>query len=149
MSQQGAHPIARGEIVFPTDERIEGVVRYMDGPQDVLHALDTYDLSECIGMVRAGTCSFASPLLSNDVHGLITMEGAPQSHLGILSREYGIPAIMGRNGLEALNELVDPDLELGSEEYFEALSTAIDGRTVRLDCSDPDGTGEGEVLEIE
>lgn len=121
----------------------------MDGPQDVIQAKNEYDFDETIGMVRAGSCSFAAPLLSKGLQGMITMEGAPQSHLGILAREYNLPAIMGTNGLEAQNDLVDPDLEIGSEEYFKALSEALDGRTVRLDCSDTEETGTGYIIDVE
>jgi len=142
-------PVANGEIVFPTDEKITGVIRHMGGTQDVLQALDEFDLDETIGLVRAGTCSFASPLLSNDICGLITLEGAPQSHLGILSREYGISAIMGRNALEVRDGLVGDDLKPGTEAYFTAVAEALDGRTVQLDCSNENGDGVGNVIEIE
>jgi len=88
-------------------------------------------------------------LLSNDICGLITLEGAPQSHLGILSREYGISAIMGRNALEVRDGLVGDDLKPGTEAYFTAVAEALDGRTVQLDCSNENGDGVGNVIEIE
>jgi phosphoenolpyruvate-protein kinase (PTS system EI component) len=34
-----------------------------------------------------------SPALMSGVASLITLQGAPESHLGILSREFGIPCV--------------------------------------------------------
>lgn len=137
--------IASGTVVFPTDDKISGTIRYLGSTQDVLEAIDEYNLDETIGLVRSGTCSFASPLLSNNIHALLTMEGAAESHLGILSREYKIPAIMSVNPEDGLNYI---DGEEGSDEYFENLAQTLQSRKVRLNCSDSEGTRTGTVIEL-
>jgi phosphohistidine swiveling domain-containing protein len=128
--------VGTGTSVFDQDEPVTGTVHFVTNPQEVMQLLNE-DLDNVIGLVRAGTCSFASPLLSNGVGGLITMEGAPTSHLGILSREFNIACVMSMEPEEDLG--VPPD----HDEYFQRLGESIDGRTVRLDTSD------GTVYEID
>lgn len=135
--------LATGRIVFPTNEETAGIVHYLQDTQDVLQLMDEEDMDSVIGLVRAGTCSFAAPLLSRGVNGLLTMEGEPQSHLGILSRDYTIPAIMSVEPEDGVIEGKE-----GSDEYFEEWGEYLSQRTVRLDCEDPNQTGEGEVIEV-
>lgn len=135
--------LATGRIVFPTDEETAGTIHYMRDTQDVMDVMDNEDMDEVIGLVRAGTCSFAAPLLSRGINGLLTMEGEPQSHLGILSRDYTIPAIMS---IEPADETIEA--EPGTDEYFQEWGASLSQRTVRLDCEDPEQTGEGQVLEV-
>ena len=43
---------------------------------------------------RGGATTFVAPALTAGVKGLITLEGGRESHLGIVSREFGIPCVM-------------------------------------------------------
>lgn len=124
------------------DGEVRGTVHRVTDPAEVIE-LTRGDLSEVIGLVRAGTSAFASPLLANDVHGLITMQGAPTSHLGILSREYDIPCVMS---LEPAGEFVDA--EPGSEAFFAEWGEYLDGRTVRLTSEADGATVRGTVHEV-
>ena len=45
-------------------------------------------------LVRGGTTTFLAPALTMGAIGIITMSGAPESHLGILSREFQTPCVM-------------------------------------------------------
>jgi signal transduction protein with GAF and PtsI domain len=67
--------------------------------------------------------------------GVITMSGAPESHLGILSREFQTPCVMTAylTGSES-RYLVGAT----GEEHFEEITQALDGKKVRLDCTDGD-----------
>lgn len=137
MSQEASETvIGHGTSVFEHSEPVEGNVHYVTNPAEVMQLLNE-DLDDVIGLVRAGTCSFASPLLSNGVRGLITMEGAPTSHLGILSREFNIACVMS---MEPEDELDVPE---DHEDYFQRLGESFDGRRVRLETSD------GTVYEVE
>ena len=51
-------------------------------------------IKEHILLVRGGTTTFLAPALSLGAIGIITMSGAPESHLGILSREFQTPCVM-------------------------------------------------------
>jgi hypothetical protein len=63
----------------------------------------------------------------------MTMSGAPQSHLGILSREFQIPCIMTL-AIEGSNRRYVPG-ESGPD-YFEYVVKTLDGRRVRMSCAD-------------
>lgn len=130
-----ANVIGRGVNVIVAAPR-EGTVRYMRTPKDVLAMLKGGDITDTVLLARAGTVTFLGPLLPRKPVGIITMEGMPQSHLGILSREFGLPAIMtvlledcpierlGANGVP-------------TKEYLDLLAQTLDGQRVVMDCTDP------------
>lgn len=103
-------------------EPVEGPVRWLDSPEDVLDFVTRDDVAETIVISRGGTTTFMAPALSAGARGLITLQGAPESHLGIVSREFGIPCVM-------------------SVAFTEGVQTArgetvpADGTLVRLDVS--------------
>ena len=86
-----AQVLAQGYNVFETDKRPSGVVKYLASPQDVIGLIQSGKLKEHILLVRGGTTTFLAPALSMGAIGVITMSGAPESHLGILSRESTFP----------------------------------------------------------
>jgi phosphohistidine swiveling domain-containing protein len=133
--------LGEGMAVFDIDGEVTGEVHHVTTPQEVIE-LTREDLSDVIGLVRAGTSAFASPLLANGVHGVITMEGAPTSHLGVLSREYNIPAVMS---LEPEGGLVDA--EPGTDEFFEEWGSFLDGRQVEYNTIPEGGSIRGEVYD--
>ena len=136
--------IGRGVNVIVAEPR-EGTVRYMRTPKDVIALLKEGDVSDTVLLARAGTVTFLGPLLPRKPVGILTMEGMPQSHLGILSREFGLPAIMtvlmenapierlGANGVPTV-------------AYLDLIARTLDGRRVVLDCRDPQA---GVVLSAE
>ncbi|HEX4107350.1 MAG TPA: PEP-utilizing enzyme [Solirubrobacteraceae bacterium] len=82
-----------GQNVFE-HEPVEGPTRWLDSPQDVMAFVTSGDVSDAIVISRAGTTTFMAPALTVGVRGLITLNGGPESHLGIVSREFGIPCVM-------------------------------------------------------
>jgi signal transduction protein with GAF and PtsI domain len=86
--------IGEGTNVVPSDEYVTGVIRFLDSPTEVLDFIAGDDVEETIVISRGGTTTFIGPALTAGVRGLITLQGAPESHLGILSREFGIPCVM-------------------------------------------------------
>jgi signal transduction protein with GAF and PtsI domain len=73
---------------------------------------------------------------------VITLSGAPESHLGILSREFQIPCVMTTylKGSDA-RYVTGGD----NKAHFDAMIKALDGKKVQLDC-----TGElGQVLLVD
>src|SRR5258708_13217674 len=89
-----AQVLAQGYNVFETDKRPSGVVKYLASPQDVIGLIQSGKLKEHILLVRGGTTTFLAPALSLGAIGVITMSGAPESHLGILSREVHTPCVL-------------------------------------------------------
>jgi phosphoenolpyruvate-protein kinase (PTS system EI component) len=110
-----------------SDAVVEGRIRFLDSPAEVLQFVIGDEVAQTIVISRGGTTTFMAPALAAGVKGLITLQGAPESHLGILSREFGIPCLMS----VAFNE----GIQTPRGETIPA-----DGTLVRLDvASAPNG----------
>lgn len=126
MSDGSPTLIGTGVNAFNSAKTAEGPVRFLDSPQEVLEFIDGEDVESTIIISRGGTTTFMSPALMAGVAGLITLQGAPESHLGILSREFGIPCVM-------------------STQFSQGVQTSrgetipADGTRVRLDISGDSG----------
>lgn len=92
MSEHREVGIGINVMEFP--EVVTGRTLFLDSPQQVLDFIVRDDAQLTIVISRGGTTTFVAPALTVGVKGLITLQGAPESHLGILSREYGIPCVM-------------------------------------------------------
>lgn len=86
--------IGTGTSVFLSETVAQGPIRWLDSPQAVLDLVGSGEAAESIVVSRGGTTMFMAPALATGVRGLITLQGAPTSHLGIPSREFGIPCVM-------------------------------------------------------
>ena len=92
-----------GEGLISLNKSAEGVLREIKSIQDVLTLLKEFKADEEKGTVKetivlvedAGTTTLA-PVLSR-LKGVICTSGALGSHLAIVTREFGIPALMGTN----------------------------------------------------
>jgi hypothetical protein len=118
--------VGTGATVFEHDGVVEGPVRWLDSPQSVIDFVSGGDVSETVVVARGGTTTFLTPALTAGVRGIVTLQGAPESHLGILSREFGIPCIMGvqfTDGVRSARGEVIP----------------ADGARVRLDVASTQG----------
>jgi phosphoenolpyruvate-protein kinase (PTS system EI component) len=71
-----------------------------------------------------------APALASGIAGLITLQGAPESHLGILSREFGIPCVMSVSFTDGV-------------QTDRGETIPADGTKLRLDVSD---SSRGRVL---
>jgi phosphoenolpyruvate-protein kinase (PTS system EI component) len=118
--------IGTGINVFASDVRAVGRIRFLDSPEEVLDFIDGPDVTETIVISRGGTTTFMSPALMSGVAGLITLQGAPESHLGILSREFSIPCVMSTSFSEGI-------------QTSRGETIPADGSTVRLDVTGDKG----------
>jgi phosphoenolpyruvate synthase/pyruvate phosphate dikinase len=132
--------IAEGYNAFETNKTATGTVKYLKDPASVMALIKSGKLGEHILLVRGGTTTFLAPALSMGAIGVITMSGAPESHLGILSREFQIPCVMTAylTSSESRYVVGDP-----GDEHFAEIVAELDGKKVTLDCSDHD---KGKVL---
>lgn len=126
--------IATGLNVFNTSHEPEGVVKFLGNPIEVLDLVTSGRTNRFIILAQGGTTTFLSPILAEGTLGILTMSGAPQSHLGILSREFQIPCVMTL-ALEDWDRRYVPG-ESGAD-YFRHIVETLDGRRVRMICSDP------------
>jgi hypothetical protein len=127
--------VAEGYNAFETQKAPKGTVKYLEAPQDVIELIQSGKLGDHILLVRGGTTTFLAPALSMGAIGVITMSGAPESHLGILSREFQTPCVMTAHltASESRYEVGNTD-----DAHFREISEQLAGRSVQLDCTDSD-----------
>lgn len=127
--------VAEGYNAFETNNKPSGVVKYLPDPASVMGLIRSGTLKEHILLVRGGTTTFLAPALSMGSTAIITMSGAPESHLGILSREFQTPCVMTAQLIESESRYVPGET---ADSHFDEIVAALDGKTVTIDCSDPD-----------
>ncbi len=95
---------------------VRGAWRALHSPDDVLALMDT-SAEGVVACVADAGATFLAPIF-DELTAVVCLSGTPQSHIGIVSREYQIPCVMAA-------EFV------GTEP--------MDGATVEVDCSGTDG----------
>ncbi|MPZ74546.1 MAG: hypothetical protein GEU74_15225 [Nitriliruptorales bacterium] len=138
--------VATGLNVAHRDGTVRGRVRYIGKPTDVVKLMRDPEITSTVVLTQGGAVTFAGAILPKRPVGLITLEGAPESHLGIVSREFSIPAVMSvqladNGGIERLG----PD-GLMTDTYVKHVVSVLDGQVVELDCADPD---TGRVFRVD
>jgi phosphoenolpyruvate-protein kinase (PTS system EI component) len=132
--------IAEGFNSFETGNMPIGTVKYLPDPKSVIALIKSGKLKEHIVLAQGGTTTFLAPALSMGCVGVITLSGAPESHLGILSREFQIPCVMTAYAPDSDSRYVTGG---DNQAHFDAMVEALDGKKVQLRC---DGTDVGQVL---
>jgi hypothetical protein len=125
--------VAQGYNAFETNKTATGTVKYLKDPAAVMGLIKSGKLGEHILLVRGGTTTFLAPALTMGAIGVITMSGAPESHLGILSREFQIPCVMTAYLTSSQSRYVVGD---PGDEHFAEIVAELEGKKVTLDCSD-------------
>ena len=112
--------IGTGTIVFEA-AAVRGRWRRLESPDDVLELLD--DSAEgVVACVADAGATFLAPIF-DDLTAVVCLSGAPMSHIGIVSREYRVPCLMG------VELTVEPD----------------DGTVVEVDCMGSPGVEIGRA----
>jgi signal transduction protein with GAF and PtsI domain len=106
--------IGRGTKVA-TAAPVRGAWRPLEDPDDVLALMDE-DPSEVIAVVADAGATFLAPVFE-DLIAVVCLSGTPLSHIGIVSRDYEVPCVMGTTLAE----------------------NPTSGQTVEVDCSGDDG----------
>lgn len=84
--------IATGAKVFD-HAAVRGRFTPMDGPEDVLALVDS-GADGVIARVRDAGATFLAPIY-HELTGIICTSGTLRSHIGIVSREFQVPCVMG------------------------------------------------------
>ena len=134
--------IAEGYNSFETKKTPSGIVRYLPDPKSVIALIQSGKLKEHILLVQGGTTTFLAPALSMGAIGVITMSGAPESHLGILSREFQMPCVMTAYLTGSESRYVTGG---NNDAHFAAIIKALEGKKVQLHCEDRE-TGRVAVI---
>jgi hypothetical protein len=127
--------LAEGYNSFETSKSPKGTVKYLPDPQSVIKLIQSGKLKEHILLVQGGTTTFLAPALSMGAIGVITLSGAPESHLGILSREFQMPCVMTAYQPDQSARYVTGG---DNDAHFAEMIAALEGKAVRLECSEQD-----------
>ena len=111
--------VARGAKVFDAPP-VRGPWKAMEGPEDVLAFMDA-GASGVVALVREAGATFLAPIY-HELAAVVCTNGTPRSHIGIVSREFGVPCVMGA--------VFDGD-------------EPRDGDEVEVDCSGEEGVVRG------
>ena len=84
--------IGRGAKVFDAAP-VRGRFLPMEGPDDVLELMDT-GAEGVVVLVRDAGATFLAPIY-HELTGIICTSGTLRSHIGIVSREFQVPCVMG------------------------------------------------------
>lgn len=110
MSEQ----IGTGTNVFEAAP-VRGQWRRLSSPDDVIALLDD-SAAGVVACVADAGATFLAPIF-DDLAAVVCLSGTPMSHIGIVSREYRVPCLMG------VTLAVEPD----------------DGAIVEVDCTTTPG----------
>ncbi|OJU90517.1 MAG: hypothetical protein BGO13_10300 [Burkholderiales bacterium 66-5] len=132
--------IAEGFNSFETSKKPIGIVKFLPDPKSVIALIQSGKLKEHIVLAQGGTTTFLAPALSMGCAGVITLSGAPESHLGILSREFQIPCVMTAHLAGSDSRYVTGG---NNDAHFKQMIEALDGKTVQLSC---EGAETGQIL---
>jgi signal transduction protein with GAF and PtsI domain len=111
--------IATGSKVFDAAP-VSGRLTLVESPDDVLDLMDN-GADGVVALVRDAGATFLAPIY-HELTAVICTGGTPRSHIGIVSREFQIPCIMGAQFEGPLPEA---------------------GTTVEVDCSGESGLVRG------
>ncbi|OLS40730.1 PEP-utilizing enzyme [Bacillus sp. MRMR6] len=103
--------IGRGDNVNKFPQRVKGTVRKISTTEKVMEYLLNGVPESTIALIDDSGGTLTAPILE-DFTGIICLGGTTRSHLGILSRDYGIPCLMNV-------ELNGADFEDGDEVEVE------------------------------
>ena len=135
--------IAEGFNSFSTSKKKpRGVVKFLPDPQSVIKLIQSGKLNDHILLVQGGTTTFLSPALSMGAIGIITMSGAPESHLGILSREFQTPCVMTAYLTSSASRYVTGG---DNKAHFAEMVAALEGKMVEID---PSNDEIGKILAV-
>ena len=84
--------VGTGTRVFAADP-VRGSWRRLTSPDDVLELMDT-SAEGVVACVADAGATFLAPIF-DELAAVVCLSGTPLSHIGIVSREYQVPCVMG------------------------------------------------------
>jgi signal transduction protein with GAF and PtsI domain len=107
--------LGRGARVFEA-EPVRGRWLMLATPDDVLALMDADATEDLVACVADAGATFLAPIF-DELVAVVCLSGTPMSHIGIVSREFHVPCVMGAT-------LTEPP---------------ADGDAVEVDCSAAEG----------
>jgi len=99
--------IGQGYSVVPVGKH-EGIALNVTTPQDMIKLMkDPAKIKETVIITPGGTTTFVAPILYKKPAGIVTYAGTPESHLGIVGRNFGVAIVMTLNLEGGMNSIPD------------------------------------------
>jgi PEP-utilising enzyme, mobile domain len=123
--EQGRPILGAGDNVFRATEDLVGVARFIPTVERVMEMLMEGVPERTIAVIDDSGGTLTAPILG-DFAGVICMGGTIRSHLGILTREHGVPCLMAAqlNGLKEGDEVVVEYSRPAADAYADAQAAA-------------------------
>ncbi|MPZ70189.1 MAG: hypothetical protein GEU71_11780 [Actinobacteria bacterium] len=98
--------IGQGYSVVPVGKH-EGIAMNITTPQEMIKLMsDPQKIKETVVVTPGGTTTFVAPILYRKPAGIVTYAGTPESHLGIVGRNFRVPIVMTLQ-LEGVDSIPD------------------------------------------
>jgi phosphoenolpyruvate-protein kinase (PTS system EI component) len=94
---EGYKYIGQGYSVVPVGKH-DGIALNVTTPQEMIKLMkDPAKIKETVIITPGGTTTFVAPILYKKPAGIVTYAGTPESHLGIVGRNFGVAIVMTLN----------------------------------------------------
>jgi len=98
--------IGQGYSVVPVGKH-EGIAMNIKQPKEMIKLMSNPALiKDTVVITPGGTTTFVAPLLYKKPAGIVTYAGTPESHLGIVGRNFRVPIVMTLQ-LEGMDSIPD------------------------------------------
>ncbi|MHB8690219.1 MAG: PEP-utilizing enzyme [Solirubrobacteraceae bacterium] len=91
--EHGRAVLGKGDNVFAAKRDVSGVARFVSTVETVMEMLDEGVPDNTVAVIDDSGGTLTAPILG-EFAGVLCMGGTIRSHLGILTREYGVPCLM-------------------------------------------------------
>jgi hypothetical protein len=132
--EQGRKIVGTGDNVFQAKGDVEGTAVYVSDVEKVMDLLTGGVPPETIAVIDDSGGTLTAPILG-DFTAVVCMGGTVRSHLGILTREYGVPCLMNAqlDGLADGDRITVEYSKPAADAYAdEASATAARARIIKL-----------------
>jgi PEP-utilising enzyme, mobile domain len=122
---QGRPVLGKGDNVFRAKGDVVGVARFVSTVEKVMEMLTEGVPPNTIAMIDDSGGTLTAPILG-DFAGVLCMGGTIRSHLGILTREYGVPCLMAveLDGLADGDEIIVEYSKPAADAYANAANAS-------------------------
>lgn len=125
VDEDGRAVLGKGDNVFKARADVEGVARFVSTVETVMEMLTTGVPPNTIAVIDDSGGTLTAPILG-DFTGVLCMGGTTRSHLGILTREYGVPCLMAvqLDGLKEGDAVVVEYSKAAADAYADSATAA-------------------------
>jgi PEP-utilising enzyme, mobile domain len=121
VDEEGRPVLGTGDNVFRAKADVAGIARFVSKVETVMEMLTGGVPERTIAVIDDSGGTLTAPVLGHFT-GVLCMGGTIRSHLGILTREYGVPCLMAveLDGLKDGDEIVVEYSKAAADAYADA-----------------------------